>query len=421
MTRNKNLGSIFAGVIIALSIICFSGCSKNSKSIIPQKEKPNQFGLPVSGLIEVCDTIEANQTISDILLPHGLSQKKINEIEKASKDIFPLSKIHADHELYVYAKWDSVETVKFLVYVIDEVDHIVFDLRDSIKVYKTHKPSRTEIVEAQGVIKSTLIEDLNALGFINEVGFSTADIFESRIDFALLRENDRFDVFFEQVYVDNKPVKIGKIFAAKITHAKKNYYAFLFEKEKKGNYYDENGGSLHGMFLTAPIKFRYRITSKYSSSRYHPILHRNKAHLGTDYAAAYGTPIITVGNGVVTDASYTSGNGNYVKVKHNATYTTQYLHMSRFAKGIRRGYHVLQGQTIGYVGSTGLATGPHVCFRFWKGSKQIDPSKEIKQASEPLSRKNLSEYKTVMNKWMEKLNHFKSQIVDNTQLSKTKS
>jgi murein DD-endopeptidase MepM/ murein hydrolase activator NlpD len=188
-----------------------------------------------------------------------------------------------------------------------------------------------------------------------------------------------------------------------MNHRKKDYYAFLFEKEKPNSYYDEKGESMIGMFLTAPIKFRYRISSRYSGNRFHPVLKRNKAHLGTDYAAAHGTPIQTVAHGTVLEAAYTSGNGNYVKIKHNATYTTQYLHMSRFAKGIKRGAKVTQGQIIGYVGSTGLATGPHVCFRFWKNGKQVDPLRERGHASIPLSAKYKPEFEQIKNEWIEKL------------------
>jgi murein DD-endopeptidase MepM/ murein hydrolase activator NlpD len=156
------------------------------------------------------------------------------------------------------------------------------------------------------------------------------------------------------------------------------------------------------MFLTAPIKFRYRISSRFSANRFHPILHRNKAHLGTDFAAAYGTPIQSTANGVVIEAAYSSGNGNYVKIKHNPTYTTQYLHMSKFASGIRKGVRVSQGQVIGYVGSTGLATGPHVCYRFWKNGKQVDPMKEKRNASEPLSKIYLNAFLEYKNQIMKK-------------------
>jgi murein DD-endopeptidase MepM/ murein hydrolase activator NlpD len=156
-------------------------------------------------------------------------------------------------------------------------------------------------------------------------------------------------------------------------------------------------------FLKAPLKYGYRISSKYNKNRLHPVLKVNRPHLGTDYAAAHGTPIITVGDGVVVEASFTKGNGNYVKVKHNGTYTTQYLHMSKFAKGIKPGKRVSQGDVIGYVGSTGLATGPHVCFRFWKNGVQVDPFKVLPPPAEPVAKKNLESFNTMVDRLKKEL------------------
>jgi len=405
MARNRNLRTLFLmGILVALIILNFVACSKKPESTTQNKKpKPNQFGLMVNDLIEVRDTIETNETLSNILIPHGVSQQKINEIEKKALNIFPLRSFRTNDELYIYAKWDSVETVQYFVYKKDPVNYVVFDLRDAINIYKKQKPFTVRQVTVSGTIKENLTQTLIEKGVKEEVGYTVADIYESQIDFGLLQENDSFTIIFEEINVDDQPAQIGKILAAKFNFRKKDYYAFRFDKGKVGSYFDEHGKGLQGMFLTAPIKFRYRITSRYSSNRYHPILHRNKAHLGTDYAAATGTPIMTVGNGVVLEAGYTGGNGNYVKVKHNASYTTQYLHMSRFAKGIHRGVHVTQGQTIGYVGSTGLATGPHVCFRFWRKGKQVNPLREKNQSSNPVSKKNKAEFEVVKKEWMEKL------------------
>lgn len=393
---------LLTGVSIAVFIFTFTCCSEKQKPII-EKVEPNQFGLSVNDLIEVKDTIKAGETFSDILLPHSVSRQKINEIGKKALDVFPLRNIRADDELFIYAKWDSVETVKYIVYKKDAVNFIVFDLQDTISVMKKQKPFTIKQKTLSAAIKINLILTLVDKGVDPNVGYALADIYESQIDFGMLQENDNFNVIFEEIYVDGKPAGIGKILASKFNFGKKNYYAIRFDQEKKGSYYDEHGKGLQGMFLTAPIKFKYRITSRFSSNRYHPILNRNKAHLGTDYAAAAGTPIMTVANGVVIETGYTGGNGNYAKVKHNASYTTQYLHMSRFAKGIKRGVRVVQGQTIGFVGSTGLATGPHVCFRFWKNGKQVNPLREKNQSSEPVSKKNKEEFEIVKRDWMEKL------------------
>ncbi len=397
----KKVLSILLLIVLAAFI---SSCKKNEPVVTKVEPKSNPFKLAaIDDLIEVRDTIQADETVSDILAPHGVSTQMIHEIELKALKVFPLSKFRAGKELYIYAKWDSVETVKYMVYVVNEIDHVVFDLRDSIKVTEEKKPFTVKEVVARGEIKDNLSQDLISLGFDENVGYNTADVFESQIDFAALQPKDKFEILYEQIYVEGKPSMIGKILAAKINHRKKDHFAFLYEKEKANSYYNENGGGMLGMFLTAPIKFRYRISSKYSQNRYHPVLHRNKAHLGTDFAAAYGTPIQSTAHGVVIEAGYKGGNGNYVKIKHSANYTTQYLHMSRIAKGMRRGAKVSQGQVIGYVGSTGLATGPHVCYRFWKNGKQVDPFREKNQATQALSKKYKSDFIVVRDSLLKKL------------------
>lgn len=402
MAQNRLLRKLFlTGVSIAVIIFTFTCCSKKSETTI-QKTKPNQFGLAVDNLIEVCDTIEADQTLSDILIPHSVSQQRINQIEIAARDIFPLRSFRADDELYIYAKWDSVETVKYLVYKKDAVNFVVFDLRDTISIYKKQKPFTIRERTVSGVISNSLYQTLKEKKIESKIAERLEDIYAWQIDFFRIQPTDSFKVIYEQIFVEGESVDVGKIHAANFFSNKENHFAFYFDKEKGESYFDEKGNSLKRLFLKAPLKYS-RISSRFSMNRYHPILKRSKAHLGTDYAAPTGTPIMSVGSGIVIEAGYNGGNGKYVKVKHNATYTTQYLHMSRFAKGIRRGVRVKQGQTIGYVGSTGLATGPHVCFRFWKNGNQVNPLREKNQSSDPVSKKNKAEFETVKREWMEKL------------------
>ena len=195
------------------------------------------------------------------------------------------------------------------------------------------------------------------------------------VDFFRLQPNDYFKIIYELKVVKGEPVSVEKIKAAYFSHNKRDYYAFYFPIQKGQDYYDEKGNSLKRFFLSAPIEYT-RISSGYTSRRFHPVQKVWKAHLGTDYAAPTGTPIWTTADGTVTEAGFTAGNGLYVKIYHNKTYQTQYLHMSRIAKGIQVGKRVKQGEIIGYVGSTGLASGPHVCYRFWKNGVQIDGRKE---------------------------------------------
>ena len=326
MANRYIIKKIFTHLVSSSLVLFLTFCSKPAKEVQPEKEKPNQFNLPVSGLIEIRDTIDVGETLSDLLLPHNLSQAKINEIEKAALNVFPTKNFRADDELYIYAKKDSAETAEFIVYVQDPVNYVVFDLRDSISVYKKQKPVTVKQIVASGTITNSLTKTFQDKNIDLRLAYKLADIYECEIDFFHIQQNDSFKVYYEQMYVDNQPVGVGKILAASFNYRKENYYAFYFDKEKDGDYYDEKGNSLRRGFLKAPLKFSH-ITSKYSMNRYHPILHRNKAHLGTDFAAPTGTPIMATAAGVVLAAAYTGGNGNYVKIKHNKTYTTQYLHM----------------------------------------------------------------------------------------------
>jgi len=221
------------------------------------------------------------------------------------------------------------------------------------------------------------------------------------VNFYKLHKGDKFKVIYDDLVVEGKSVGIKKIHAAYFEHRNKKYYAFNFKKA--GNdYYDEKGQTLKKAFLRTPLKYS-RISSRYTLKRYHPVLKRNKPHLGTDYAAPKGTPIRSVGDGVIIAASYSRYNGNFVKIKHDNIYSTQYLHMSRRAKQIRKGRKVKQGQIIGYVGSTGLATGPHLCYRFWKNGKQVDPYKEEIASSHPIESNYRKEFNLLKNHLKEKL------------------
>jgi murein DD-endopeptidase MepM/ murein hydrolase activator NlpD len=234
-----------------------------------------------------------------------------------------------------------------------------------------------------GVINSSLYESLEKESADPRLTMKLADVYAWTIDFYDIKKGDWYKVEYEEKYVNGKAIETGNISSAVFHHDGETFYAFYFQPDsaKEGHYYDEHARSLRKAFLKAPLKF-IRITSHYTLRRFHPVQKRWKAHLGTDYGAPTGTPIMTTGDGVVIASTFSRFNGNYVKVRHNATYTTQYLHKSKRAD--RVGQHVKQGQVIGYVGSTGLATGPHVCYRFWKNGKQVDPLKQHFPAAEPV-------------------------------------
>jgi murein DD-endopeptidase MepM/ murein hydrolase activator NlpD len=233
------------------------------------------------------------------------------------------------------------------------------------------------------VIESSLFESIMNSGARPEFAYDLAEVFKWQIDFYKVQKGDKFKVVFEEIRVEDRAVGTGKIIGALFNHNGEDFYAVAFDQGNGTEYFDSNGKNLQKAFLKAPLKFS-RISSKFSMNRFHPVQKRYKAHLGTDYAAPKGTPIQTVGDGVVLEAKYNAGNGNYVKIRHDETYTTQYLHMSRIASGMKKGKRVSQGETIGYVGSTGLASGPHLCFRFWKNGVQIDALKVKIPPTEPV-------------------------------------
>jgi murein DD-endopeptidase MepM/ murein hydrolase activator NlpD len=222
-----------------------------------------------------------------------------------------------------------------------------------------------------------------------------ADIFGWQLDFTHLQVGDQYKIIYQQKLVEGEVAEIGPVLAVEFVHKGNPFYAIRYDQGKGPDYFDEKGHSLRKAFLKYPVKFT-RISSRYSGKRYHPVLKRYRSHLGTDYAAPRGTPIRAAGEGIVTEARYHRGNGNYVKIRHNSTYTTQYLHMVRKAKGIKPGVKVVQGQTIGYVGSTGLANGNHLCYRFWKNGRQVDALKVELPPSEPITENHKPAYDTVM-------------------------
>ena len=224
------------------------------------------------------------------------------------------------------------------------------------------------------------------------------DIFGWQVDFARLQKGDKFKLIYEELQVEGTPIGIKQINGIYFEHFNTPYYAFPFDQGDGIDYFDNEGKSLRKALLKYPIEFT-RISSRYTLNRFHPVQKRWKAHLGTDFAAPVGTPIRSVGDGLVEEAQYKSNNGNYVKVRHNGTFTTQYLHMSRIAAGVKAGTRVKQGQTIGYVGSTGLATGPHLCYRFWKNGVQVDALKVDLPASQPVKK----DYEAAFNKIKEEL------------------
>ena len=343
------------------------------------------YGINVTGLNIVEGTVTKNQTLASILSPFNVPYQIIDELAKKSKEVFDVRWIAANKKFTILTPSDSAQA-QFFIYEPNPAEYVVFNL-DSMEIYKAEKPAVIRKREVGGVIETSLYVDMVKQGVSPEIIDQFADLYGWSVDFQKLQKGDLFKVVFEEKIIEETVVSVSEIELAFFEHMGQPYHAIPFEQNGQVSFFDQNGNSFKKAFLRDPLKYS-RISSRYNLNRFHPVQKRYKAHLGTDYAAPTGTEIRSVGDGTVVEAKYSSANGNYVKIKHNGTYTTQYLHMSKIGKGVKAGTRVKQGQVIGYVGSTGLATGPHLCFRFWKNGKQEDWLKEKIPPSEPILEAN---------------------------------
>ena len=390
--------------------LLFLGCGANDEAINKTIKKDSsktstlntEYGFDLELFQVKRDTVKANWTMSHMFAPYGISQLDINiASEKAADSLVGLKYVKEGTPFIILsALGDTSQNAEYIIYPQNIVDFVVFDFRDSVRVEKRSKPNevKEQILSGEIIQNSNLtfaldqqLKDINMTGELAEY---MAGVFAWSIDFFRLYPGDEFKVIYNEKSVEGIPYGIDGISSIWFKHQGREFYAFRYALDvegKKMGFFNEDGKEMRRPFLMAPVKYS-RISSGYSGRRFHPIQKRWKAHLGTDYAAPKGTPIVSTADGTVIAASYNSGNGNYVKIKHNQTYSTQYLHMSGFAKGIRKGVFVEQGQTIGYVGSTGLATGPHVCYRFWKNGKQINHRAEKVPSSIPMDDSLLPSY-----------------------------
>ncbi len=350
------------------------------------------YGMVVDSFQVEEHAVKRNQSISDILLAYNVSHQTIFQLANLSKNVFDVRKI-APNKKYtvIYQEEDSFPSAKALVYEPNPEEYVVFNLKDSMKVYVEKKPVTIEERSISGTIQSSLYEEILKNGGTPELVDLVADMYGWQIDFTKIYPGDQFKVLYREKVVDGNAVGIQEIIGAELVHYNNPFLSIAFDQGDGVDYFDEEGKSLRKAFLRYPVKFT-RISSRYTAKRYHPVQKRYKAHLGTDYAAPTGTPIYAAGDGVITKALYEKYNGRNVKIRHNGTYSTQYLHMNSIAKGIRAGMKVKQGQLIGYVGKTGLATGPHLCYRFWKNGRQVDAMKVDLPPSEPIKEDYLSNF-----------------------------
>ena len=377
--------------ILLLCSLVFFSCTKKDEVWSEVKTKPiskkKEFGFTYSDFNVVHDTLKSGDTFGSIIQKQNIGDKKVFELVEQIKDSFDVRSIRNNKPYTLLRSKNKTKELLVFVYQPDALHYYVVDFRDSIaKAYKKTKPITIKRRTIGGVLKSSLSETLESANVEGGLASRIAKIYAWSIDFFKLKRGDRFAITFTERYINDSIYDgVDSLEASFFEYKGKIIYAFPFVANPSSNrieYYDEEGKGLKNFFLKTPIKFS-RLSSRFSASRFHPVQLTWKAHKGTDYAAPHGTPITTTASGVVEQTGYTAGNGNFVKVKHNGTYSTQYLHMSRIL--VRRGQRVTQGQPIGLVGSTGLATGPHVCYRFWKNGVQVDPLRLKLPNGEPLT------------------------------------
>lgn len=405
-------------VFFFLSALLLFSCGEDQKKDLPKTETLKasvpeiiyEFGFKLNDYKVIKDTIRKGESFGIILDRHHVFYPKINKIAKTIKDTFDVRRVRAGKPYMILAKKDSTEKAQIFIYKDSKATATVVNFQDStITAYKYRKPIKVVEKEVAGEIYSTLSEAMDSLHLNPNLTYAVADIYAWTLDFYKLQRGDKFKLIYEEKFIDDSVfVGYGKVKAALFTHNRKDLYAYRFVPDSiKGipEYYDEEGNMLRSQFLRSPIKFRYRISSRYNLKRKIAYYGRVKPHKGTDFAAKVGTPIMATASGTVVESARRGGNGNYVKIRHNNIYSTQYLHMRK--RKVRKGQYVKQGDIIGWVGMTGNTSGPHVCYRFWKYGRQVDPFKQKLPSAKPLK-------KSLKPKFLEFIKPFKRQL-DNIQ------
>lgn len=363
-----------------------------------QTEKKYPFGIKSEGFNIKTDTVESGEFISEIFNNNKIPANFQNEIFEKSKEYLDVKKIKIGQVFsFYYTEKDSVEKPEYIVFEKNKTDYVVVDLSDSLKVYEEQKQITIKIREAGAEINSSLWFAMQDAGLNPLLANDLSEIYAWSVDFFGIQKGDAFKIIFEEKYVDDEFIGYGKIITAYFNHYGEDIYAIPFTQDSTESYYNINGESLRKAFLKAPLKFS-RIASHFSNARRHPILKIVRPHHGVDYSAPSGTPVYALGDGVILHAGYAGASGHYIKIRHNSVYTTGYLHLSSYAKGIRAGIKVKQGQLIGFVGSTGLSTGPHLDFRVWKNGKAVNPLKIEAPPVEPVKEENKEEFLKLVEK-----------------------
>jgi len=338
-------------------------------SEIPPAPEVDEYGMKIADIEILDDEINRNESLYIILNGQGVSPEMIHEIQQEAKGIVRLNRMIPGQDYRLYRDDSGVFA---FVWHRSPTEFTTINWKDDISIENGSIPIDTIVRTISGTIHSSLANSLMEQEVSQRLVVELANIYAWTVDFYALQMGDQFKAVYEDRYVNGEYIGIGKVRAAEFVHRGKELRAYYYDYGDDSGYYDPEGNSMRREMMRVPFEYNPRISSSFSRNRYHPILKRNRPHYGTDYAAPSGTPILAAGDGVVTEAQRRGGNGNIVQIKHNSVYKTAYLHMSRFARGIHAGANVEQGQVIGYVGQTGLATGPHLCYRLYKHGSPVN-------------------------------------------------
>jgi murein DD-endopeptidase MepM/ murein hydrolase activator NlpD len=364
------------------------------------------YGINVDSFDQVTGHIKQNVYISDILRKHGISMNEIDKVLKNSKSVFDARKVRSGNEYILFCDRDSIARARYLVYEHDPTSFYIFSFNDSLNITLYRKTIRSEIKYASGTIETSMWNAMIGEGLHPDLINRLSEIFAWTVDFFGLQKGDNFKVIYEELYIDDKRLTTDRIYAAQFSRSGSTVTAIPFIQDNKESYFDVDGKSLKKAFLKAPLQFS-RISSHYSSARMHPVLRIVRPHYGVDYAAPIGTPVRSIGDGRVTSATTENGSGKMVRIQHNSVYATAYLHLSGFGQGIAPGVFVKQGDIVGYVGSSGLSTGPHLDFRFYMNGSPVDPLKVDAPPVEPVAdvnREKFEKVRTVVQSLLETIN-----------------
>ena len=406
------MNRILSFFLISIFLISCSKAEKKEDQKKVEEKIITEFGYTLNNYNVKKSKVKNGDSFGSILERNNLYYPQIYNIVQKVKKVYDIRKINIGKPYTILSSKDSLNTPLVFIYQPNKIDYVVVSLTDSLWAEKKSKAVKIKEFEAEGIITSSLSETMEKQKLSPLLSNELSEIYAWTIDFFRLEKGDNFKIIYSAKYIDDSIyVGLNRIHSAFFEHRGKPFYAIEFETDPKRGiveYFDENGKNLRRAFLRSPVQFS-RVSSRYNLKRriaYYG--YRIRPHKGTDFAAAVGTPIRATASGTVTKSSYTRSNGNYVKIKHNGTYSTQYLHMDK--RGVKVGQFVKQGDYIGTVGMTGNTSGPHVCYRFWKNGRQVDPLKQKLPEAKPISKELKKRYMVHMNPIKKQLDAIKSNV-----------